>query len=88
MAFAYKDKYGILHIVESMNTAMNNRGEGKIVETEYPHIGGYPTHKGTTIFVYVDKEEAYTDGNTKESGIPYSISDDFALSEIVKKIKE
>ena len=87
MAFAYQDQYGTLHIVENMNTALNNRGQGQVVETDYPHTGGYPTHKGETIFVYIHRNEAYLGGNTKETGKPYALKDDFALSDIVRKVK-
>ena len=87
MAFAYQDQYGTLHIVENMNTALNNRGQGQVVETNYPHENGYPTHKDETIFVYVDKNEAYIGGNTPETGKVYNLKDDFALSEIVRQVK-
>ena len=87
MAYAYSDKYGTLHIVEGMNTAVNNRGQGQVVETNYPHENGYPTHHGESIFVYVDKNEAYIGGNTPETGKVYNLKDDFALSEIVRQVK-
>ena len=87
MAYAYCDKYGVLHIVDKMETALNNHGKGQVVATDYPNKHGYPTCKGESIFVYLDEKKAYIGGNTPKKGKPYDVEGDFALNEIVKKVK-
>lgn len=87
MAFAYCDKHGILHIVEKMNTALDNCGKGQVVETNYPHEHGYPRHKGESVFVYLDEGKAYIGGNDPQKGKLYDLQDDFALAEIVRRVK-
>lgn len=41
MAFAYFDKYDVLHVVDSKQTA-EQYGNGKFVECDIPNGGGYP----------------------------------------------
>lgn len=87
MAFAYQDKHGTLHIVEKMNTALDNQGKGKVIETNYPHQNGYPVHKGESVFVYMDEGKAYIGGNNPQKGKEYDLKGDINLAEIVRKVK-
>ena len=87
MAYAYKDKYETLHIVEKLETAEKNHGKGNIVSTNYPHEGGYPVKDGEHIFVYLNSGTAYIGGNEPPKGKPYELAADVALSEIVKNIQ-
>ena len=61
MNYAYIDKGGILHVVESRKTA-EEYATGKVVETEVPCEHGYPLHEGKDVTMY-DLETAYIGGN-------------------------
>lgn len=87
MAYAYCDKHDTLHIVDKMETALNNHGKGRVVETNYPHQNGYPIHKGESVFVYPDEGKAFIGGNTPQKGKSYDLQADFALAEIVRQVK-
>ena len=87
MAYAYSDKYETLHIVDKKETAERYRGNGAIVNTDYPNEGGYPVKDGEHIFVYLNTGAAFIGGNEPPKGKPYDLSADVALSEIMKKIQ-
>lgn len=65
MAYAYRDKYGILHVVKGMNTAQEFAANGNVVETNIKHDGGYPqvlvNNEYVDVFDYGD--EIYLGGN-------------------------
>lgn len=67
MAYAYRDKYGILHAVEGKEEA-KQYAAGKIVAYEGEHSGGYPVIGGQKIFDY-GFGKVYVGGNEK-SGKP------------------
>lgn len=85
--FAYKDKYGTMHMVAKKEVAEKSAA-GPVVETSFPSTGtGYPEVDGKTLFVYVNEGKAYLGGNTPETGVPYDIESNAALKELVDKIK-
>ena len=59
--YAYIDKGGILHVVESRKTA-EQYTTGKVVETEVPCEHGYPLHGGKDVTMY-SLDTAYIGGN-------------------------
>lgn len=59
--YAYIDKGGILHVVESRKTA-EEYTTGKVVETEVPCAHGYPLHEGKDVTMY-SLDTAYIGGN-------------------------
>jgi hypothetical protein len=62
MAYAYRDKYGILHCTEHKNTA-EKYAAGNIVAYDGPCQGGYPVlDDGVEIFDY-GAGEVYVGGN-------------------------
>jgi hypothetical protein len=62
MAFAYLDKYSVLHVVENMQIAVNATS-GKVVETSIEHEGGYPVVDGEVV-IY-EEGKAFINGNIK-----------------------
>jgi len=85
--FAYKDKFGTMHMVERKEVAERSAA-GPVVETNFPSTGtGYPAVEGKTLFVYVNEGKAYLGGNTPETGVPYDIESNAELSALVNKIK-
>lgn len=66
MGYAYRDKYGILHVVNSESTA-KEYAKSKVVEFNGEYSSGYPEYNGKAIFDYGDGRVFY-DGNAK-SGI-------------------
>ena len=61
MAYAYLDKYNILHVVSNEGTAKENSKNGKYVKTDVANRGGYPCQLKEVV-VY-SQSEAYVDGN-------------------------
>lgn len=62
MAYAYKDKYGILHVVGNKEEA-EQYAVSQIVEYKGNHAGGYLVVGGQKIFDYNGK--VYVGGNEK-----------------------
>lgn len=77
--FAYIDKAGIMHIVESADTAKEYSANGKFVETEIAAKYGYPLNdEGIGVIVYSTEEmKLDAEGNTIDP-IP-------ALAELYRK---
>lgn len=65
MAYAYRDKYGILHCVKSKALA-DRYAKGQVAEYNGACEGGYPTVDGLAVFDY-GEGEIYIGGN-KGSG--------------------
>jgi hypothetical protein len=67
MAYAYQDKYGILHVVDDEKIAKESAG-GRVVQTDIPHAGGYPQvpngDEMDSLIVY-SYGSAYVGGNEK-----------------------
>mgnify|MGYP004539025695 FL=1 len=61
--YAYIDKGGILHVVETRKTA-EEYTTGKVVETEVPCEHGYPLHEGKDVTMY-SLDTAYIGGNAR-----------------------
>jgi hypothetical protein len=67
VGYAYRDKFGILHIVSNEEVAKEYAfGEYKEVDCEY--AGGFPKVNGKKVFDY-GNGEVYVGGN-KGDGIP------------------
>ena len=66
MAYAYRDKYGILHCVKSKALA-DRYAKGKVVKYDGACEGGYPTLDGLAIFDY-GNGEIYYGGNRGSGG--------------------
>lgn len=70
MAYAYIDNSGasVLHIVDDKATAQQYAKDGKIVETDAPHRGGYPyviDEHGQVQEIVDENGRAYEHGNIK-----------------------
>ena len=50
--YAYLDKYGIMHLVDKRDTALDYAPNGKVKETEWPAEYGYPLYEGKALIVY------------------------------------
>ena len=77
--YAYLDSYGILHIVDGINTPPTG---AKVVYTEIHHEGGFPTvrvrAKHKKVYMY-SENEAYIGGNRNsyKAAPPTAIKMDF-----------
>jgi len=78
--YAYRDKYGILHVVDDLDTAQGY-AVGPIKEVDCDHAVGYLMVDGKEIFDY-GNGEVYVGGN-KESGVPLEES---PIAELVKDV--
>ncbi len=67
--FAYRDKHGILHVVDSEESAKIYAG-GEIKEVDVDHEGGYPCVEDLSIIDYGDGK-VYIGGNLS-NGTPIS----------------
>ena len=50
--YANLDKYGIMHLVDKRDTALDYAPNGKVKETEWPAEYGYPLYEGKALIVY------------------------------------
>ncbi len=66
MAYAYRDKYGILHCVKGKALA-ERYAKGQVVKYDGDCKGGYPTVDGLAIFDY-GNGEIYYGGNRGSGG--------------------
>jgi hypothetical protein len=85
MAYAYFDKGEVLHVVDSMETAIAYTN-GTVVETDHLHNGGYPvieTESGVEEVVYEDGQ-AFIHGNINGGK---RISTPPSIQEIIDKLK-
>lgn len=84
IGYAYRDEYGILHVVSDLATAIEfAHSEVKEVDCEYG--GGFPKVNGKDVFDY-GNGEIYIGGN-KNSGIPISVLEEENPEE-AKLVKE
>ncbi len=66
--YAYRDKYGVIHVVDNINDAKEfAKWDGKIIEFALEHGGGYPMYDGRAVIVYTDDVEPVV----KHAGIKY-----------------
>lgn len=57
--FAYLDKADIMHVVESMDTAVDFCAKGKVVPTDIPAKHGFPLHNGKQVIAYSETDMRY-----------------------------
>ncbi|SFH20896.1 hypothetical protein SAMN05660649_04248 [Desulfotomaculum arcticum] len=67
MAKAYRDKYGVLHVVNSLEMAQRF-AHSEIVDYTGEHEFGYPVVGGETVFDYGNREVYF--GGNRNDGIP------------------
>ena len=67
MSYAYLDKYGIMHVVDNLQTAREYSGSGNVVTTEIANSSGYPEVDGKHVIVYA------TDKKFKVNGVEYPL---------------
>ena len=86
MAFAYADKYGLLHVVDKKAMAEQYAKPGtKVVQTIVDSETGTPKINGQKVFVYLEEKEAYIGSNAKE-GQPYKYQDNPVLMALINDI--
>ena len=83
MAYAYLDKYNILHVVKDEKTAKEYSGNGKHVKTDIANRGGYPCLLKEV--VTYSASEAYVDGN-KGNGKKIKMSECREIEALYKQL--
>lgn len=73
MGFAYKDRFGVVHVVDGKGVAEAN-ADCAVVETGIEHAGGYPQVDGKDVVAYVGTGEIYVDGNRRD-GAPTELGE-------------
>jgi hypothetical protein len=88
MAFAYKDEYGILHVVGDQKTA-KQFASSAVVETDIRNEGGYPRvsvgDHASALVVY-GNGDAYVDGNER-NGRKVSLSNFPEVEKVYEQLK-
>jgi len=64
IGYAYKDRYGVIHVASDRRTA-EEFARGKIIEYRLEHSGGYPVYDGRAVIIDTG------DGVVKHAGIKY-----------------
>lgn len=83
--YAFIDKGGVLHVVESTQDAERNSTNGKVIETDIESKHGYPTVNGKQIVIY-SVNECYEDAN-RDGGVKLDTERVYpALAELYKDL--
>lgn len=85
IGYAYRDQYGILHVVDSQKTAAEFAKDGKIAKYEGNYAGGFPaTAEGSLIFDY-GGGVIYVGGNS-QTGVPLKEMPPEVIAEVEKTL--
>ena len=86
MAYAYLDKYDILHVVDDKEVAELAAKGGNYVTTTIANANGYPTAGGKPVFLYAAEKKAFIGGN-KNSGKKYDYTENNELMGLLKQLQ-
>jgi hypothetical protein len=88
VGFAYRDKYGILHVVASEKTAKESSGDGKYRTYHGRFEKGYPTIGGQAIKDKKGEETYISGGDNRNKDIPLSKADPVLRREVKLILEE